>query len=152
MADSSTLKETIVADMKSAMKEGNKERLATIRLILAAVKQVEVDSRTDVTDDDLISILDKMSKQRRESISQFEKANREDLAAKEKSELAIIADYLPAALSDDDITELVEKAIEQTSASSMKDMGAVMSILKPQLQGRADMGLVSKQIKSKLMS
>ena len=152
MADSSTLKDTIVADMKSAMKEGNKERLATIRLILAAVKQVEVDSRTDVTDDDLISILDKMSKQRRESISQFEKANRDDLAAKEKSELAIITDYLPAALSDDEITELVEKAIEQTSASSMKDMGAVMSILKPQLQGRADMGLVSKQIKSKLMS
>ena len=152
MADSSTLKDTIVADMKSAMKEGNKERLATIRLILAAVKQVEVDSRTDVTDDDLISILDKMSKQRRESISQFEKANRDDLAAKEKSELAIITDYLPAALSDDEITELVEKAIEQTSASSIKDMGAVMSILKPQLQGRADMGLVSKQIKSKLMS
>ena len=152
MADSSTLKDTIVADMKSAMKEGNKERLATIRLILAAVKQVEVDSRTDVSDDDLISILDKMSKQRRESISQFEKANLDDLAAKEKSELAIIADYLPAALSDDEITELVEKAIEQTSASSMKDMGAVMSILKPQLQGRADMGLVSKQIKSKLMS
>ena len=152
MADSSTLKDTIVADMKSAMKEGNKERLATIRLILAAVKQVEVDSRTDVTDDDLISILDKMSKQRRESISQFEKANRDDLATKEKSELAIIADYLPAALSDDEITELVEQAIEQTSASSMKDMGAVMSILKPQLQGRADMGLVSKQIKSKLMS
>lgn len=152
MADSSTLKDTIVADMKSAMKEGNKERLATIRLILAAVKQVEVDSRTDVSDDDLISILDKMSKQRRESISQFEKANRDDLAAKEKSELAIITDYLPAALSDDEITELVEKAIEQTSASSMKDMGAVMSILKPQLQGRADMGLVSKQIKSKLMS
>ena len=138
--------------MKSAMKEGNKERLATIRLILAAVKQVEVDSRTDVSDDDLISILDKMSKQRRESISQFEKANRDDLATKEKSELAIIADYLPAALSDDEITELVEQAIEQTSASSMKDMGAVMSILKPQLQGRADMGLVSKQIKSKLMS
>ena len=152
MADSSILKDTIVADMKSAMKEGNKERLATIRLILAAVKQVEVDSRADVTDDDLISILDKMSKQRRESISQFEKANRDDLAAKEKSELAIIADYLPAALSDDEITELVEKAIEQTSASSMKDMGAVMSILKPQLQGRADMGLVSKQIKSKLIS
>ena len=151
MADSSTLKDTIVADMKSAMKEGNKERLATIRLILAAVKQVEVDSRTDVSDDDLISILDKMSKQRRESISQFEKANRDDLATKEKSELAIIADYLPAALSDDEITELVEQAIEQTSASSMKDMGAVMSILKPQLQGRADMGLVSKQIKSKLM-
>lgn len=150
MADPSTLKDTIVADMKSAMKNGDKERLATIRLILAAVKQVEVDTRSDVSDDDLISILDKMCKQRRESISQFEQAGRDDLAAKEKSELAIISEYLPAALSDDEIAELIEKAINQTSASSMKDMGAVMSILKPQLQGRADMSVVSKHIKSKL--
>ena len=150
MADTSTLKDTIVADMKSAMKNGDKERLATIRLILAAVKQVEVDTRSDVSDDDLISILDKMCKQRRESISQFEQAGRDDLAAKEKSELAIISEYLPAALSDDEIAELIEKAINQTSASSMKDMGAVMSILKPQLQGRADMSVVSKHIKSKL--
>ena len=150
MADPSTLKDTIVADMKSAMKNGDKDRLATIRLILAAVKQVEVDTRSDVSDDDLISILDKMCKQRRESISQFEQAGRDDLAAKEKSELAIILEYLPAALSDDEIAELIEKAINQTSASSMKDMGAVMSILKPQLQGRADMSVVSKHIKSKL--
>lgn len=150
MADPSTLKDTIVADMKSAMKNGDKDRLATIRLILAAVKQVEVDTRSDVSDDDLISILDKMCKQRRESISQFEQAGRDDLAAKEKSELAIISEYLPAALSDDEIAELIEKAINQTSASSMKDMGAVMSILKPQLQGRADMSVVSKHIKSKL--
>ena len=150
MADTSTLKDSIVADMKSAMKEGNKERLATIRLILAAVKQVEVDTRADVSDDDLISILDKMCKQRRESISQFEQAGRDDLAAKENSELAIISDYLPAALSDEEIAELIQNAITQTSASSMKDMGAVMSILKPQLQGRADMSIVSKQIKSKL--
>ncbi len=150
MADPSTLKDTIVADMKSAMKEGNKERLGTIRLILAAVKQVEVDSRTDVSDDDLISILDKMCKQRRESISQFEQANRDDLASKEKSELDIISEYLPAALSEEEIASLIDNAISQTSASSMKDMGAVMSILKPQLQGRADMSLVSKQIKSKL--
>lgn len=150
MADTSTLKDTIVADMKSAMKKGDKERLATIRLILAAVKQVEVDTRSNVSDDDLISILDKMCKQRRESISQFEQAGRDDLASKEKSELAIISEYLPAALSDDEIAELIEKAINQTSASSMKDMGAVMSILKPQLQGRADMSVVSKQIKSKL--
>ena len=150
MADPSTLKDTIVADMKSAMKEGNKERLGTIRLILAAVKQVEVDTRTDVSDDDLISILDKMCKQRRESISQFEQANRDDLASKEKSELDIISEYLPAALSEKEIASLIDDAISQTSASSMKDMGAVMSILKPQLQGRADMSLVSKQIKSKL--
>ena len=150
MADSSTLKDTIVADMKSAMKEGNKERLATIRLILAAVKQVEVDTRSDVSDDDLISILDKMCKQRRESISQFDQAGRDDLSAKEKSELVVISDYLPAALSDEEIANLIENAITQTSATSMKDMGAVMSILKPQLQGRADMSIISKQIKSKL--
>ncbi len=150
MADSSALKDTIVADMKSAMKEGNKERLATIRLVLAAVKQVEVDTRTELSDEDLVLILDKMGKQRRESISQFEQAGRNDLADKEKSELAIISDYLPAALSDTEIEQLIAQAISQTSASSMKDMGAVMAILKPQLQGRADMSSVSKQIKSRL--
>jgi len=152
VADSSPLKEQIVADMKSAMKAGEKERLGTIRLILAAVKQIEVDTRTELSDQDLIAILDKMGKQRRESIEQFEKAGRNDLADKEKSELAIIADYLPQALSDDEVNQLVDQAVSQTSASSMKDMGAVMAILKPQMQGRADMSQVSKQIKAKLSS
>jgi len=141
-----------VAEMKSAMKAGDKEKLATIRLILSAVKQVEVDTRTELNDQDLVGILDKMAKQRRESIDQFEQAGRNDLADKEKSELAIITDYLPKALSDSEVTQLVEQAISQTSASTMKDMGAVMAILKPQMQGRADMSQVSKLIKAKLSS
>lgn len=152
MTDSSSLKEQIVAEMKSAMKAGEKERLGTIRLILSAVKQIEVDTRTELTDQDLIGILDKMAKQRRESIDLFEQAGRNDLADKEKSELAIIADYLPQALSDDDVSQLCEQAVSQTSASSMRDMGAVMAILKPQMQGRADMSQVSKLIKAKLSS
>tara|TARA_R110002049_G_scaffold252264_1_gene427001 strand:+ start:131030 stop:131488 length:459 start_codon:yes stop_codon:yes gene_type:complete len=152
VSDSGSLKEQIVAEMKSAMKAGDKEKLATIRLILSAVKQVEVDTRTELNDQDLVGILDKMAKQRRESIDQFEQAGRNDLADKEKSELAIITDYLPKALSDSEVTQLVEQAISQTSASTMKDMGAVMAILKPQMQGRADMSQVSKLIKAKLSS
>ncbi|MFK7794121.1 MAG: GatB/YqeY domain-containing protein [Gammaproteobacteria bacterium] len=152
MTDSSSLKEQIVAEMKSAMKSGDKERLGTIRLILSAVKQVEVDTRTELNDQDLLGILDKMAKQRRESIDQYEKADRNDLADKEKSELAIIIDYLPQALSNDEVSQLISQAVSQTSASSMKDMGAVMAILKPQMQGRADMSQVSKLIKAKLSS
>ncbi len=152
MIDSSSLKEQIVAEMKSAMKAGEKERLGTIRLILSAVKQVEVDTRAELNDQDLIGILDKMAKQRRESMDQFGQAGRNDLADKEKSELAIIANYLPQALSEDEISQLIEQAVSQTSASSMKDMGAVMAILKPQMQGRADMSQVSKLIKAKLSS
>ena len=139
-----------MADMKSAMKDGAKEQLATIRLILAAIKQVEVDTRADLSDQDLIAIIDKMGKQRRESIEQFDKAGRDDLSAKEQSELEIISKYLPQALSETEVTELIDQAMTQTSASSMKDMGAVMAILKPQMQGRADMSQVSKLIKSKL--
>jgi uncharacterized protein len=148
--ESSSLKEQIVAEMKSAMKAGEKERLATIRLILSAVKQVEVDTRAELNDQDLIGILDKMAKQRRESIDQFEQAGRNDLADKEKAELVIIGDYLPQALSEAEVNLLIDQAMNQTSASSMKDMGAVMAILKPQMQGRADMSQVSKLIKSKL--
>ncbi len=150
MPESSSLKEQIVAEMKSAMKAGEKERLATIRLILSAVKQVEVDTRAELNDQDLIGILDKMAKQRRESIDQFEQAGRNDLADKEKAELVIIGDYLPQALSEAEVNLLIDQAMNQTSASSMKDMGAVMAILKPQMQGRADMSQVSKLIKSKL--
>lgn len=150
MTDSSPLKQTIMADMKSAMKNGEKEQLATIRLILAAIKQVEVDTRTDLSDQDLIAIIDKMGKQRRESIQQFESAGRDDLAAKEKFELDVLGKYLPQALSEQEVAELIDQAMSKSSATSMKDMGAVMAILKPQLQGRADMGQVSKQIKAKL--
>ena len=136
--------------MKSAMKNGDKGRLATIRLILAAVKQVEVDTREDVDDQSMLAILDKMAKQRRESISQFEQAEREDLVAKETQELNIITEFLPKALSEEEISELIDQAMQDTAASSMKDMGKVMGILKPQIQGRADMGKVSQLIKSRL--
>jgi len=150
VSDAVSIKDRLVADMKDSMRAGNKDRLATIRLILAAVKQVEVDQRIELQDADLLVILDKMSKQRRDSMEQFEKADRNDLIAIEQAELAIISEFLPAALSEQEISDLIKQAIEQTSASSMKDMGAVMGILKPQLQGRADMGAVSKLIKSAL--
>lgn len=148
----SARKDQLTADMKSALRDGNKERLSTIRLILAAVKQIEVDQRIEVDDQGLLAILDKMVKQRRESISQFEQAGRDDLVEKEKSELEVISEYLPKALSEQEINQLIEQAMQQTGASSMKEMGAVMGILKPQLQGRADMGQVSQLIKSKLSS
>jgi len=145
-----SLKQQLTADMKSAMKAKDKQRLTTIRLILSALKQVEVDERIEVDDERLIIILDKMAKQRRESISQYEQAGREDLAEIEQSELDIIKAYLPAALSQQEIAQLVEQAITATSASSMKEMGKVMAMLKPQLQGRADMSQVSQLIKSQL--
>ena len=134
------------------MKDKDKPRLTTVRLILSALKQVEVDERIEVDDERLIVILDKMAKQRRESISQYEQAEREDLAEIERVELAIISAYLPEALSEPEISQLIEQAISATSASSMKEMGKVMAILKPQLQGRADMSQVSQLIKSQLSS
>lgn len=146
----SPLKQAITDDMKSAMKAGEKERLGTIRLILSAIKQQEVDSRKDLEDSDIIAILDKMSKQRRESIDQYEKAGRDDLAGKEKAELEIIQTYLPSQLGDDEIAAMIDEAIKATGAEAMKDMGKVMGILKPKMQGRADMAAVSAQIKSRL--
>lgn len=150
MTAPNALKDQIQADMKTAMRGGEKERLATIRLIMAAIKQVEVDTRKELNDQDLIAVLDKMGKQRRESIEQFEQAKRQDLADKEKAELAIINEYLPSQLSEAEIDQLIEQALQQSEASSMKDMGKVMALLKPQLQGRADMGQVSKLVKSTL--
>ena len=145
------LKQQITEDMKNAMRSGNKPRLATIRLILAAIKQIEVDERVDdIADERVLACLDKMAKQRRESISQFEKAERYDLADQEKAELKIIQEFLPAALDDNEIADMIAAAIDETGASSIKDMGKVMGILKPQMQGRADMGKVSGLIKAKL--
>lgn len=141
---------TIKGDMKSAMKAKQKQRLATIRLILAAVKQKEVDERVDVSNTDVLAILDKMVKQRRESIKQYEAAGREELAAVEHAEIEIIASYLPQPLSDDEIARLIEDAITNTNAEGVSDMGKVMGQLKPKLQGRADMGTVSQQVKAKL--
>lgn len=149
-AVSSPLKSTITDAMKTAMKGGDKARLATIRLIMAAIKQVEVDERKDLTDADLLAILDKMAKQRRESISQYKEAGRDDLVAQEESELLVIQDFLPQPLTEDEIAELIKEAVASTGAQDMKDMGKVMGVLKPKLQGRADMGKVSGQIKALL--
>jgi uncharacterized protein YqeY len=145
-----TLKTSLVTDMKSSMKGGDKARLLVIRLMLAAIKQIEVDERIELDNDRIVAVLDKMAKQRRESIEQFSKAGRDDLIAIEEAELLIIKEYLPEALSEADINALVEQSINSTGASSIKDMGKVMGMLKPQLQGRADMSKVSQLIKSRL--
>jgi uncharacterized protein YqeY len=145
-----SLKERILQDVKDAMRAKDKPRLATIRLITAEIKQREVDERIELDDTQVLVVLDKMCKQRRESISQFEQAGRDDLAAQEKAELALIQQYLPEQLGDAEINDLIDAAMEQTGASSMKDMGKVMGLLKPKLQGRADMGAVSALIKARL--
>ena len=136
--------------MKSSMKSGNKERLGVIRLMLSAIKQIEVDERIELDNDRITTVLDKMAKQRRESITQFDSAGRDDLTAIEQAELKIILEYLPEALSDAEINDLVEQSINATGAVSIKDMGKLMGMLKPQLQGRADMGKVSQLIKARL--
>lgn len=144
----SALKTTLTDDMKTAMRAKDKERLGVIRLMLAACKQKEVDERIELSDADVLTILDKMVKQRRDSIAQYEAAGRDELAAKEQFEISIIQDYLPAQLSDDEIAELINQAIAESGASSMKDMGKLMALLKPKMQGRADMAAVSKLIKN----
>jgi len=136
--------------MKDAMRAREKVRLGTIRLILAELKRVEVDERTEIDDVRVLAILDKMNKQRRDSIAQFETAGRDDLAAIEREEMEVIATFLPAAFSSDEIAALIDTVIAQTGAASMQDMGKVMGVLKPQLQGRADMAAVSKLIKARL--
>ena len=136
--------------MKSSMKSGNKARLGVIRLMLSAIKQIEVDERIELDNDRITTVLDKMAKQRRESITQFDSAGRDDLTAIEQAELKIILEYLPEALSDAEINDLVEQSINATGAVTIKDMGKLMGMLKPQLQGRADMGKVSQLIKARL--
>jgi len=145
-----TLKTRLQSDMKSSMKSGDKARLGVIRLMLSAIKQVEIDERIELDDQRIIAVLDKMIKQRRESISQFDGAGRDDLSKIEQAELEIIQEYMPAALSEQEITDLVEQSIASTGAASIKDMGKVMGLLKPKLQGRADMARVSQLIKSRL--
>ena len=145
-----SLKDRILQDVKDAMRAREKERLATIRLITAAIKQREVDERIELDDEQVLLILDKMCKQRRESISQFEKAGRDDLIAVEVREMEIIQGYLPKQLGDDEITALIDAAMSDTGATSIKDMGKVMGQLKPKLQGRADMSAVSAMIKARL--
>jgi len=150
MSDSSSLKQGLTDAMKAAMKGGDKKRLGVIRLVLAAIKQVEVDERVELDDARVLAVLDKMVKQRRESISQYKDAGRDDLVEVEEYEVTVLQDFLPEPLSDDEIAQMIEKAITDTGASSIKDMGKVMGILKPLMQGRADMGPVSGKIKAQL--
>jgi hypothetical protein len=145
-----SLKERIQQDMKDEMRAADKPRLGTIRLILAAIKQIEVDERKVLDDIEVTTVLDRMCKQRRESISQFEKAGRTDLVDQEAAELAIIQTYLPEPLSESELNLLIDEAMVQSGAASIKDMGKVMALLKPRLQGRADMGAVSALIKARL--
>ena len=144
------LKARITSAMKTAMKAREKQRLSAIRLILSELKRIEVDERIDIDDARVLVVLDKMCKQRRDSTEQYQAAGRNELADVEIFEISVIQDFLPAQLSTEELDVMISAAIEQTGAESMKDMGKVMGILKPQLQGRADMGEVSKQIKSSL--
>jgi len=145
-----TLKERITEDMKAAMRAGEKERLGTIRMLQAAIKQREVDERVTLDDAQVLAVIEKMLKQRKESIAQFEQGGRADLAAKEKSEIDLLVAYLPAQLSDAEVDALIQAAIASTGAASIKDMGKVMGVVKAQAAGRADMGAVSARIKAAL--
>jgi uncharacterized protein len=145
-----SLKDRVTEDMKTAMRAGEKERLATIRLILAAIKQREVDERITLDDSQVLAAIEKMVKQRREAIVQFEAGGRADLVAKESAEIGILQTYLPAQMSDAEIDALIAEAIASTAAASIKDMGKVMGAVKAKAQGRADMGAVSARIKQKL--
>ena len=147
-----SLKDEINKEMKAAMKSRDKDRLKTIRLILSEIKRVEVDERIAVDDQRILSILAKMIKQRRDSIAQYDSAGRTELSKIEKDEITVINEFLPEALTDDEINNLIEKAISETGAESMKDMGRVMGIIRPQIQGRADAGEVSKRVKEALNS
>jgi uncharacterized protein YqeY len=144
------LKDRITEDMKSAMRAGDKDRLGTVRLILAAVKQREVDERIVLDDAQVLAVLDKMLKQRRESITQFQSGGREDLAAKEAAEVVVLQTYMPAQMSEAELDALIAEAIAATGAASVKDMGKVMGVVKAKAQGRADMGALSARIKARL--
>jgi uncharacterized protein len=144
------LKARIQEDMKAAMRAADKDRLATIRLILAAIKQREVDERIQLDDTQVLAVLEKMVKQRRESITQFQAGGRADLVAKENAELAVLAAYLPEQLSEQELDRLINETVAATGAASIKDMGKVMNALKPKVQGRADMGALGARIKARL--
>ena len=145
-----SLKAQITEDMKSAMKAGEKDRLKVVRLVLAAIKQVEVDTRTDLDDAAVLSVLEKMVKQRRDSVEQFEKGGREDLAAIETAEIEVLKTYLPEQLSAEELDAIIDQAISATGAESMRDMGKVMGQVKAQAAGRADMGAVGAKVKARL--
>jgi uncharacterized protein YqeY len=145
-----SLKAKITDDMKSAMRAKDTPRLSAVRLLLAALKQKEVDERVELTDTDIVTIIDKMIKQRRDSIAQFEKGGRQDLADAEKFEVGVLQAYMPQALPDAEVDAEIAAALQSTGAKAMADMGKVMAVLKPKLAGRADMGKVSASVKSRL--
>ena len=145
-----TLKTLIQEDMKAAMRSKDAATLSTIRLLMAAIKQVEVDERKELSDEDILGIITKMVKQRKDSVSIYEQAGRQDMADKEAAEIVVLNQYLPIPLSDAEIDILIKQAVSETGAQSIKDMGKVMNILRPQLTGRADMGEVSSRIKQAL--
>lgn len=145
-----TLKQRVTDDMKAAMRARDAARLSAVRLLLAAMKQKEVDERVELSDADVLGIIDKMVKQRRESIVQYEKAARQDLADQEKFEIGVLLAYLPQQMSEAEVAQAVAAAVAESGASGVKDMGKVMALLKPRLAGRADMGKVSALVKAKL--
>lgn len=149
---SGPIKQRIEEDMKAALRAKDKDRLGTLRLVLAAIKQREIDDRTSLSDGEILGVLEKMIKQRRDSISQFEQAGRQELADKEAAEVAVIQEYLPAPLSEAAIDAAIAEAIVRSGATSPQDMGKIMALLKARLQGRADMALVSRKVKAKLAS
>jgi len=145
-----TLKLRITEDMKSAMRARDAARLNAIRLVLAAIKQKEVDERIELTDADVLTILDKMLKQRKDSITQFEAASRHDLADQEKFEVSVLQEYMPQALSETEVADIVDQAVAESGAAGMQDMARVMALVRPQLAGRSDMGQVSALVKARL--
>ncbi|WEM41992.1 GatB/YqeY domain-containing protein [Photobacterium sp. DA100] len=145
-----TLIERLKDEQKAAMKAKDKPRLGTIRLVMAAIKQREVDEKITLSEDDVLAVLTKMVKQRRDSVAQYEAAGRQDLADVELAEITVLEEFMPQPLSDDEVAALLDEAIAATGAASMQDMGKLMGVLKPQVQGRADMGKVSQLVKAKL--
>lgn len=145
-----TLKERIQSDMKSAMKAGDKERLRVIRMLLAAIKQIEVEERRELDDAAVIAVLTRMVKQRRDSIAQFTEGGRKDLAAREETEIGVLEDYLPEPLTNEELDTIIEAAIAETGAAGIRDMGKVMGRVKDRVHGRADMGAVSSRVKGRL--
>ncbi len=145
-----SLKDQLTADMKAAMKGGDKERLHVIRLILADIKRVEVDTRQTLDDAALLGVLEKAIKQRRDSVEQFTKGGRDDLAAKEQAEIAVLETYLPEQLGEAELDALIDRVIETTGAESVRDMGKVMGAIKSEAAGRADMGKVGARVKARL--
>ncbi len=146
----SELKQQLSADMKQAMRDKDKPRLGVVRLALAAIKQREVDERVELDDAQVLAVLDKMVKQRRDSVRQYQEAGRQDLADQEAFEISVLQNYLPEALSDEELDALIDEAIAASGASSMKEMGKAMGMLRPKVQGRADMGAVSAKLKARL--